>query len=156
MLVEERMKRIIALVLCLVLALSIVGCGNKMKYSDSSIAEVNAFPNVSLELYDDTITNGLLTLTLTNNNDFDIESGNQYDFGIEVLHKDKWQSIEIGERDNTADACSYYTGKHLIQFGISEIYGELPSGHYRLVKCFWPENGGLENKFYLSAEFDVE
>lgn len=150
------MKKLIAIVLCLVITLSLVGCGNKMKYSDSNVTEVNTYPNVSLELHEDTITNGLLTLTLTNNNDFDIESGNLYDFGIEVLNKDKWQSIEIGERDNTADACSFYTGQHLIQFNISEIYDELPSGHYRLVKCFWSEKEGLENKFYLSAEFDVE
>ena len=47
-------------------------------------------------------------------------------------------------------------GEHLIQFGISEIYGELPNGHYRLVKCFWPENEGLDAKFYLSVEFDIE
>lgn len=150
------MKKMIAIVLCLVLVLSLAGCGNKMKYSDSSIDEVNAYPNVSMELHDDTITNGLLTLTLINNNEFDIESGNQNDFAIEVLHKDKWQSIVVDERDNTSDACIYFTGKHLIQFGVSEVYGELPSGHYRLVKCFWPQNEGLDNKFYLSAEFDVK
>ena len=150
------MKKIISMVLCLALALSMAGCGNKTNYSDSNVTEVNTYPNVSMELYDDTITNGLLTLTLTNNNDFDIESGNQYDFAIEAFRNDKWQSIEIGERVNTADACSYYKGEHLIQFGISEIYGELPNGHYRLVKCFWPENEGLDAKFYLSVEFDIE
>ena len=150
------MKKIISMVLCLALVLSMAACGNKIKYSDSNATEVNTFPNVSVELYDDTITNGLLTLTLTNNNDFDIESGNQYDFAIEAFRNDKWQSIEIGERVNTADACSYYKGDHLIQFGVSEIYGKLPSGHYRLVKCFWPENEGLDAKFYLSVEFDIE
>ena len=150
------MKKIMVLMLCLVLALSMVGCGNKMKYSDSNVTEANTYPNVSMELYDDTITNGLLTLTLTNNNDFDIESGNQYDFAIEAFRNDKWQSIEIGERVNTTEACAYYKGEHLIQFGISEIYGELPNGHYRLVKCFWPENEGLDTKFYLSVEFDIE
>ena len=120
------------------------------------ITEVNNYPDVSMELYDDTVTNGVLTLTLNNNNDFDIESGNQNDFAIEVLHKDKWQSIEVGERNNTSDACNYFKGKHLIQFGVSAVYGELPSGHYRLVKCFWPQNGGIDNKFYLSVEFDME
>ena len=150
------MKKLISMLLIFACVLGLIGCGNQIKYADSNIGEVNNYSDVSMELYDDTVTNGLLTLTLTNNNDFDMESGNQYDFAIEVLHKDKWRSIEIGERDNTAEACTYYKGKHLIQFAVSEIYGELPSGHYRLVKCFWPENEGLDNKFYLSVEFDVE
>ena len=49
-----------------------------------------------------------------------------------------------------------FHGQQLLQIDVSSIYGDLPAGHYRILKNFWPENQDEMNKFYLSAEFDVK
>jgi len=49
-----------------------------------------------------------------------------------------------------------FHGQQLLQIDVSSIYGDLPAGHYRILKCFWPEDQDEMNKFYLSAEFDVK
>ena len=108
-----------------------------------------------MELFDEDIKLNLMTLKVINNNDFGIESGNQYDFGVEEYRDGKWQAIVVEERANTAEAMVFH-GQQLLQIDVSSVYGNLPAGHYRVVKCFWPENQNEMNKFYLSAEFDVK
>ena len=147
------MKKGLAIALAMICVLGMFGCGKGIKYSDSTVTEVNTYPNTSMVLFDDTITLDLLTLKVTNQNDFRIESGNQFDFWLEELRDGKWQTIDVGERDNTAEALSFY-GEQLLQISIASVYGELHSGHYRVVKCFWPETNS-DNKFFLATEFDI-
>jgi len=149
------MKKIVAMALCFIIVLSLAGCGQKTEYSDSIATEVDTYPNVSMELFDEDIKLNLITLKVVNNNDFGIESGNQYDFWIEEYHDGRWQAIVVEERTNTAEAMVFH-GQQLLQIDVSSIYGKLPAGHYRIMKCFWPENQNDTNKFYLSAEFDVK
>jgi len=149
------MKKIVAMALCFMIVLSLVGCGQKTEYSDSIATEVDTYPNVSMELFDEDIKLNLITLKVVNNNDYGIESGNQYDFWVEEYRDGKWQAIVVEERENTAEAMVFH-GQQLLQIDVSSIYGKLPAGHYRILKCFWPENQNEMNKFFLSAEFDVK
>ena len=149
------MKKIVAMALCFIIVLSLVGCGQKTEFSDSIATEVDTYPNVSMELFDEDIKLNLVTLKVVNNNDYGIDSGNQYDFWVEEYRDGKWQAIVVEEKTNTADAMVFY-GQQLLQIDVSSIYGKLPAGHYRILKCFWPENQNEMNKFYLSAEFDVK
>ena len=149
------MKKIVTVVVCALLVLSLVGCRQKMEYSDSVVTEADTYPNVSMELFDEDIKLDLLTLKVVNNNDFGIESGNQNDFWVEEYRDGKWQAIVVEEKDNTAETMVFH-GQQLLQIDVSSIYGDLPAGHYRILKSFWPENQDEMNKFYLSAEFDVK
>ncbi len=149
------MKKIVTVVFCALLVLSLVGCRQKMEYSDSVVTEADTYPNVSMELYDEDIKLNLMTLKVVNNNDFGIESGNQNDFWVEEYRDGKWQAIVVEEKDNTADTMVFH-GQQLLQIDVSSIYGDLPAGHYRILKSFWPENQDEMNKFYLTAEFDVK
>ena len=63
------------------------------------------------------------------------------------------QAIDVVDRDNTAEALSFY-GEQLLQINISSVYGKLHAGHYRVVRCFWPETD-IDKKIYLAAEFDI-
>ena len=147
------MKKNAAIALCFIMILSLVGCGQKTEYSDSAATETDTFPNVSMGLFDEDIKLDLMTLKVVNNNDFGIESGNQYDFWVEEFRDGKWQAIVVEERTNTAEAMVFH-GHQLLQIDVSSVYGRLPAGHYRILKCFWPENQSEAN-FYLSTEFDI-
>ena len=102
-----KMKRVLAITLAMVYVVAMSGCEKSIRYFDSTIAEVNTYPNTSMEIFDDTIRLDMVTLKITNQNDFRIESGNQSDFWLEELRDDNWQTIDIGERSNTAEALSF-------------------------------------------------
>ena len=89
------MKRIAAMVLCFMIVLLLAGCGQKTVYSDSIVTEADTYPDVSMELIDEDIRLNLMTLKVVNNNDFGIESGNQYDFWVEEYRDGKWQTIVV-------------------------------------------------------------
>lgn len=154
------MKKMTAAVLCLILALSLFGCGKNVLKPDkeSTVAEGTDF-DVSMEIVEGTVTPLKATVLVTNNTDIEIDSGNEYDFSIEVLDDGKWKTIETGERDNTAEAY-IFTGERELVLDWKNIYGALPEGHYRIVKYFfpWTEDGtyGIDDQFCLTAEFSIE
>lgn len=84
---------------------------------------------------------------------------NKNDFAIEVLDNGTWYTIEKGNRVNTAEAYTF-VGERNLDIVWYSIYGELPKGHYRVVKYFfpWTEDGtyGVDDGFYLTAEFEIE
>lgn len=154
------MKKITAAVLCIISALSLFGCGkNSLKPGEESTVTEGTGFDVSMTIVEGTVTPSKATVLVTNNTDIEIDSGNEYDFSIEVLDKGKWKAIETDERDNTAEAL-IFTGESELVLDWKNIYGALPKGHYRIVKSFfpWTENGiyGIDDQFYLTAEFSIE
>ena len=146
------MKKMLAMALYLMTALVLSACGQKPEYQDSTITEADAFPNVSMVLFNEEIDLNLMTLEVVNNNDFGIESGGE--FWVEEYRDGKWQAIVVGEKDFTGGTATYY-GRQLLQVDVSSVYGELPEGHYRILKCFRTKNQDPIQTFYLSAEFDL-
>ncbi len=144
-----------AMVLCLMTVLVLSACGQKTKYSDSVVTDVDTYPNVSMELFDEDIKLNLMTLKVVNNNDFGIESGSMIDFWIEEYRDGKWQVIVVEERDNAGRQRVFY-GQQLLQIDVSSVYGELPEGHYRILKCFMTQKPDEVDKFHLSTEFDIK
>ncbi len=148
------------MVICITLALSVSGCGKTgLKIGEaSSVVEGTEF-DVSMEIVDGAVTPIKATLRVTNNTDLEIESGNAADFTIEVLQDDEWKTIEIGERNNTAEAIGF-VGESELEISWINTYGKLPGGKYRIVKCFFPltEDGsyGVDDRFFLTAEFNIE
>jgi hypothetical protein len=149
------MKKLIVTVLCLMTVLSLFACVQKIKYSDSVVTEVDTYPNVSMELFDEDINLNLMTLKVVNNNDFGIESSNMNDFWVEEYRDGKWQVIVVEEKDNTAEA-RVFNGQQLLQIDVSSVYGELPKGHYRILKWFTTRKPNEIGTFYLSTEFDIK
>lgn len=108
-----------------------------------------------MELFDEDIKLNLMTLKVVNNNDFGIESGNTNDFWVEEYREGKWQVIVVEERDNAGEQRVFY-GQQLFQIDVSSVYGELPEGHYRILKSFTSQKPDEVDTFYLSTEFDIK
>ncbi|MBR2896231.1 MAG: hypothetical protein IKC03_11345 [Oscillospiraceae bacterium] len=145
------MKRFIASLLCLMLVLSVVGCGHKMKFDSS---------DVTMEAIVESITPSGLKVRISNNSNVDIYGGIADDFIIEKLEIDRWFPIEeITERSNNTEVF-IFSGERDLTINWSELYGSLSEGEYRVVKSFFPctEDGTYtsEDTFYLTAEFCIK
>lgn len=154
------MKKAFMLILYMSVLLLFAGCGQEKLNigKESSVVEGTAF-DVKMEVVEGSVKPGSLAVCIKNNTNLEIKSGNEYDFAIEVLDKETWHVIETGERANTAEAF-VFKGERTLDIDWSNIYGPLPSGHYRIVKYFfpWTEDGsyGIKDGFYLTAEFNIE
>ena len=92
---------------------------------------------------------------MLNTTDEEIDSGNAYDFGVQVERNGAWYWLEEeGERANTAEALIYLkdTPREL-EFNWADRYGSLPKGHYRVVKGFFES---AYSNFRLAAEFTLD
>lgn len=154
------MKKLICLIVCTAVLLSATGCGQGAikKGEKSSVVEGEIF-DVTMEVVPESVRPGSITICVKNNTDIEIHSGNENDFAIEVLDNGKWYTIDVGSRENTAEAYIFEDERDL-DISWSNTYGALPNGHYRIVKYFfpWTEDGtyGIKDGFYLTAEFDIE
>ena len=129
-------KNGIALILagCLLL---LSACG--IKVGERFDGEVNNFEGVTMTVVEGTVRPGGLTVQVLNTTDEEIDSGNAYDFWVQVERNGAWYWLEEeGERANTAEALIYLkdTPRELT-FSWSDRYGSLPKGHYRVVKDFF-------------------
>lgn len=156
-----QIKKIITTLILIFTFFLLNGCrfSSALNIGDVSEIETNTFEGVSLKIEADTLTNTSAKVWVKNNTEFEITSGNEYDFFLQVYQDNHWYSIKTGDRSNTAEAM-VLKGEQTIDINWIDIYGELPKGHYRIVKEFFPwsneESLGYKNAFYLSDEFDIE
>lgn len=145
------MKRLIPILVCLVLALSVAGCGHNI-YFDSS--------DVTMRVVEGSVTPSGLIVCITNNTKTDICGGIEDDYSIETKENEEWSPLEeISER--TTDTEKYiFQGERNLTIHWTEIYGTLPTGEYRIVKYFVPcsEDGQYhsDDGFFLTADFSIE
>ena len=148
------MKKIIMVALWLLLILSLVGCGTKLNIGKESSIKEGSSLDVTMQVIKGTISLTSLKLCVKNNTDIEILSGNEFDFLLEVYQQGKWFTINTKERENTAEALGFM-GERELEISWENIYGLLPTGHYRIVKYFFPYSG-YKDGFYLTSEFDIE
>ena len=149
------MKKITAVMLCLMCVLSLSACGEKTEYADSTVTEAEIYPNVSMEIFDEEVRLDLVTLKVVNNNSFDIECDSVNDFLVEEFREGKWQGIKTGENSSPGKAAVIH-GEQLLQIDVSAVYGKLNAGHYRIVKSFRTKKPDGVDTFCLTAEFDIK
>ena len=147
-------KKIILLLLC---ALLLAACGPKA--GEVFEGEVNNFDGVTMTVLYNTATPTGVTIQILNTTDKEIDSGNAYDFSLQVEQDDAWHLLESNPFANTADAL-IYPKDELIQQELdwSSRYGTLPAGSYRVVKefsCRSAANDGIDD-FCLAAPFTIE
>ncbi len=153
------MKRIIALGLVLVLALSMVGCGKKGidegPYTLNPIEKVDWGITISAE----NITPSGVTIVVSQaggNPTGELQFGS--DYTLQVWKNDTWENVPyIIDEDSVAWTAEAYmlpmNGSNKQEIQWDAFYGELPAGRYLLTKSFQDFRGSGD---YDTAHFSVE
>ena len=150
-------SKFLSICLCLFL---VTGCSSGAKPSaDPFEGEVNTNEGITMEIVEGTAKTGSVTITILNTLNAEINSGNEYDFGIQVEKDGEWYPLtEPDDFVNTSEALIYPTGLPMEQkLNWSSRYGNLSAGHYRVIKWFFefsPE-GPPHRHFALTAEFTL-
>lgn len=150
-------KTILTILICVVMALGIIGCGtnkNEFDIGDESNIEI-VEKGVSLSIKDNTLTNTGATLILKNDSDADVEYGNPYE--IEIRKDGKWHKINV-ELNFTLPAFELKSKETKeIELNWEHGYGKLAAGDYRIIKDIDIEKeDGTFEAFYVSVEFTIE
>ena len=154
------MKRTLTLFLFL---LPLTGCSGPDTVETSDIpweGEVNIREDVTMDVVEGTSSPDAVTISILSSSDAEIDSGNEYDFGIQAEKDGEWYPLkEPDNLANTAEALIYMKNQPR-KFGLSwdSRYGSLPEGHYRVVKWFYEYNpeGPPHEHFALAAEFILD
>ena len=163
------MKKLIILAACL-LILSLTGCelADGIKFPWGKDSEISASDPVDYTYtgYDGAIIAYVksdaksLTVTISNESDSTWQSGNMRSYSLEVLRDGVWYAVEpTGDLANTMELMIFAPGEKITHtFDLYARYGELPAGHYRVVKSYWANKTETKEagEFYLACEFDVE
>ena len=152
--------RKIVFVICLCF-LVLTGCGSEVKIStDPFEAKADTDEGVVMEVMEGTAKAGSVSISILNTLDAEINSGNAYDFGIQVEKDGKWYPLEeLDDFANTSEALIYPKDSPIEQeLSWSRRYGNLPAGHYRVIKWFSEFNpkGPPHRQFALTAEFTLD
>lgn len=160
-------------VLCL---LTVTACSNSPKAeAEPSDVEVNPYAvtddggstetwSVTMTVVEGTAAPGQVTVTVLNTTDLEIDSGNEWDFYLQVEQDGQWYDLKAKKAwAITAEAYIYEPNvPRELTFQWGNIYGSLEPGHYRVVKNFFEfhEDETERDKrivdFNLAAEFTLE
>ncbi len=120
---------------------------------------MNAFSGMSMELAPESLGKNGADVIVTNETPFDIESGNERDFKLQIQRGGKWYSLQrlVPLPDEQEHAYGYVQHSPVtLHLDWSQAYGELESGKYRIVKRFFEYCGeGAKAYFFLAAEFEL-
>jgi len=127
--------------------------------SEPSAKQVNDFQGMSMVLDRESLGKTGADIIITNSTPFDIESGNERDFKLQIKRGGKWYSLErlVPLPDEQEHAYGYLQNSPVtLHLDWSEAYAPLNPGSYRIVKRFF-EYCGEEAKayFFLAAEFEI-
>lgn len=167
------MKKYLAFSLALCL-LTLTACSNSPKAeTEPSDVEVNTYEveagdsaeqTVTMTVVEGTAAPGQVTVTVLNTTDMEIDSGNEWDFSLQVEQDGQWYDLKAKKAwAITAEAYIYEPNvPRELTFQWGGIYGSLEPGHYRVVKSFFEfhEEETERDKrivdFDLAAEFTLE
>ena len=112
---------------------------------------------VSMYIKEGTLTKTSATIVIEeNNNDFDITYGEPFTLEKYNYNDNKWEELPI-ICDNCGFVLPAYTvtpGKSLeLKQDWSKLYGELPKGVYRIVKC---ADLKTSDRYYIWTEFTID
>ncbi len=139
--------------------LALTSSGGGPKVGDAFDGETNRYEGVSMTIVEGTPRPGGVTVEVLNTTDEEIDSGNAYDFGLQIEQDGRWYWLESkGEEANTAEAYIYAKDEpRELELAWGRMYGSLKPGHYRVTKQFFEYRGpGDSTDFLLTAEFTLE
>lgn len=151
------MKKVLCAVLAVVLICLCAGC-SKLKLGEKTEYETGSLDGLSMTVKEVDASSGKLTLTVKNDSGIEFDSGNENDYLIEAQKDGEWYTIDVEETLNTMEALCFLDENELV-INYSVRYGALPTGHYRVLKYFFPFSPEGEYTYedgaYLEAVFDI-
>ncbi len=106
----------------------------------------------------DSVTSTGATFKIRNSSEYMVDFG--VDFSLQVYADGEWSNVEyiVDSYDYNLDAIIVWAGGYATTFTAnwSNIYGELPSGHYRLIKEYSYETDDGYVNYYGICGFDIE
>ena len=150
------MRRISVLIMAAVMLLC--GCGEKLELGEAFYNEVNSFEGVTLTIDHTSVTNRSAKFEILNTTDYEVCSGKPYLIALQAEKDDQWHNLKPkrDSRDSTAEAYIYYKNEpQMVEANWAADYGELPKGHYRIVKGFFISDGGKSESFILADDFSI-
>ena len=154
------MLKLSALVLSAVMLFC--GCSEQLELGEAFYNDVNNFEGVTLTIDHTTVTNKSVKFEILNTTDYEVCSGKPYLVALQVEQDDQWHNLKPkrDNRDSTSEAYVYYKNEpQMVEANWVSDYGELPKGHYRIVKGFFITaaesiNGKIES-FILADDFSI-
>jgi len=157
------MKRIVLLFVIFLLSIILSGCTNhntviSMMSYELDEYEVNNYPDASMAIIDDSITNIGLTLEFNYCGEGEGTTGTWYT--ILLYEDDKWNALPyIVDGNISWNLIAYIVEKNRaseMSINWEWLYGELSAGRYLLVKQFTNHLGSGDNEnYYLACEFNI-
>ena len=152
------MKKILSILFIFAMVLTLTACGEKYTLEASDI-RVNAeeVEAVSMNLIEGTLSSTEVTVEMVNQSNMYLESGNEHDFSFQVEKDGVWYTLVSKEElANSTEALVSAPGSEMqLNFNWEDQYGQLESGHYRVVKSFWPEEDYSE-QYHLAVAFNLQ
>ncbi len=129
-----------------------------LRIAGLSSVRVSAFPGISMSVVEGFQTPSGATLIIENLESRDVEGGSKGDYLLQIEQMGSWYDLERADLSFSAEAYLYKPGVPVREdLDWSGIYGELPRGHYRIIKRFREALGepGHFRTWYLAAEFEI-
>ena len=162
-------KILLCSALAFALLLSATACQKKKSpFEELSNIELSSFDKCPVELSVEVVWNRKVSVTLTNKGDTSYLYGSSYN--LEYKHSGKWYRVPF--LSHTGFTLEAYTLGHgeTVTFGdeeytisnttemtyyLDEMHGELPAGHYRIVKEIFPDSSS-DTEYWIAGEFDLD
>lgn len=156
------MKKILVVILSLLFVITFTGCDkNSISTLDYDIDgyEVNEYDDANMIILEDTISSTGLTIELNYYGKDEGTTGAWY--SLYVYEENKWQELEYINDENRAWIMIAYIVKknqsNQMSINWENLYGDLSSGKYLLVKEFHNRKGpGDFDIYYLACDFTIE
>ena len=140
----------------LIIGMSIVlltGCGQNLEnLGEEFTEEVNTLEGVEITVDESLDASTGITYTLSNQSDKDLNYGQ--DYGLQKEKNGKWYDVEPENPVAITMELLWLPAGNTdtLELSWESSYGELPAGHYRILKNV----SDNENGYYLAGEFQVD
>lgn len=125
-----------------------------LKPGVDSVMDFEESQKMSMVIKEGTLSSGGATVIIKDLNNQNYGFGAEY--RIDVFENGEWREVQVEMDDLYGwNSIGYFSNSEGVEFDIkwSWLYGELKSGHYRIVKSIMPKLYLYE---YFSCEFDIE
>lgn len=150
------MKKIIGIIVIMVFMLTMAACAQNHDIDNLSLSEFGELKDAGIVMH---ITDKRVTtetdsvmIEYINNKDTEVMFGEEPH--LEIMRKGKWYVVPAKE-DAAWIEIAYIlppNGSDKREFPLKFYYGNLNSGHYRIVKTFFTDSGNVA----AAAEFDIQ